>query len=175
MLFFVVGEVGAGKSVIAARAGEQLSLPVYEIDALKKSVYESFPDYDSYRLASTLVPDSYRVALYQNFLQYLLRYSHQHAIVVENFYTIPPRQVLYEAADKFFGGYKVIWITAAPAILAQRLQALRPGHDLPQAWEVNQRLSVQFQGIPEADLILENNDTLTASAQALADFLRAYL
>ncbi len=177
MLFFVVGEVGVGKSAIAARAGGVLSLPVYEVDVLKASVYGSFPDYVRYRKAGALVPDVYRFELYREFLATLCSPGHtpKHALVVENFYTKPPRQVLYAAATRLFAGYKVIWVTASVATLQQRSQTQRVGHDLPNAWKMNRKLATFFQGVPEAELVLPNEAEIESSAQILADFVRLYL
>jgi len=112
MIIFVGGFVGAGKSSIARCLAEQYSFHYYEIDKVKNVIYPQDPDFQHNLTHGLPFKDETRLKVYEkvvtDFADLAQRYTH--LVVDETLHKQKLRQVLFDGAKKYFGGYIIIWV-----------------------------------------------------------------
>lgn len=169
MVIFIGGQIGSGKTSIARALAKRLKIKYLEIDAIKRKLLPSIPDY-RLRLARNIrFPDSFRKKIYRKAAKELkhLAKSEEHLLVDEALVRKSSRQILFHAAKRYFGDYLVVWVKTKEKLIKERLAKPRAGHLLKDSFGMYLAWKKQFQNLNEADIIMDNNQSLGATVAKL--------
>jgi gluconate kinase len=175
MVIFVAGLVGVGKSSIARRLAERLSIHYYDIDEVKKIVYPQDPDFEQNIRNGIPFKEETRLKVFRrvaaDFIH--LAENHKHLVVDETLHLRRPRQVLLEAAKACFGGYVIIWVRADEAVIEQRLRSKdRKDHILTDPLKMYRSFAKEFERFDESHVVCENNGSIEEAAESLLALIR---
>jgi len=175
MVIFVAGLVGVGKSAIARRLAEKLSIHYYDIDAVKKIIYPQDPDFE--RNISDGIPfkEETRLRVFQKVVDdfsHLAEY-HRHLVVDETLHLRRPRQVLFDAAKTYFGGYVIVWVKADEAIIQERLRSKeRKDHILRDPLKMYRSFAKEFESFNGSLIVCENNSSVEEATESVLSLIR---
>ncbi len=162
MIIFVSGDVGAGKSTIAKCLAEEFDCHYYEADIVKGEVYRQDPNYErNYREGIEFSMET-RAKVYKRVIEDLeaLRDDHECVVVDEVLYTRKLRQPLYEAAERLFGSFIVVWVRADEDVVLERLRSKkRVGHLLDDPVPMHNTIKEEFQEFNRSVIFCSNNST----------------
>jgi len=178
MVIFFGGYIGSGKTSLAKVIARRLDILYYEVDEIKKAVVEEdlrlqynvrnnvpFPDEARVKMFSRVVDDFKRLCM-----------THKSIIVDETLHKRSLRQILYDGATRFFGGYIVVWIQASEETIRERLLSdARVDHVLGDPYGMHLSMKKVFDALDEADIIFENNGSLDEAAHLLCNLLQQRL
>jgi len=136
VVIFVAGLPGTGKSSIARCLAEAFSIHYYEIDEVKKVVYPQDPDFEHNMRHGIPFRKETRLKVFEQVLVDFKRLAqtYDHLVVDEALHLKEPRQVLFDGAKAYFGGYLVIWLKTDGAVVEKRLRTKkREDHILKEA------------------------------------------
>jgi len=170
MVIFVAGLVGVGKSSIARRLADRLSIHYYDIDDVKKAVYPQDPDFDKNMRDGIPFKEETRLKVFQKAAADFSRLAehHKHLVVDETLHLRRPRQVLFDAAKACFGAYVVIWIKADEAVIEGRLKTkARKGHILKDPLKMYRSFAKEFESFDESHIVCENNGSVEEATEDL--------
>jgi gluconate kinase len=175
MVIFVAGLVGVGKSAIARRLAERLSIHYYDIDDVKKAVYPEDPDFEQNIRDGIPFKEETRLKVFQKVAADFSRLAehHKHLVVDETLHLRRPRQVLFDAAKACFGAYVIIWIKADEAVVEKRLKSkARKGHILKEPLKMYRSFAKEFERFDESHIVCENNGSLEEATETLVSLIR---
>jgi predicted kinase len=175
MVIFVAGLVGVGKSAIAKRLAERLSIHYYDIDGVKKAIYPQDPDFEKNIRNGIPFKEGTRLKVFQKVVSDFSRLaaSHRHLVVDETLHLRRPRQVLLDAAKTSFGGYVIVWVKADEAVIEQRLTSKsRKDHILTNPLQMYRSFAKEFENFDESLIICENNGSMEQAVESLLSLIR---
>ena len=178
MIIFVSGLIGAGKSTVARALAKAYELHYYDVDEVKKVVYRKDPDYQRNMQQGIPFSDETRTKLYDNVIEALKNLSGQHQCIVvdETLHKREMRHRLFDAAEKYFGGYIVIWVKADEAVIRQRLTAnARSGHILKDPMSMHNTMLAEFEGFERPVIVCRNNYDIDVTVQDMNRFFSTVL
>ena len=175
MVIFVTGLVGVGKSAVARRLAERLSIHYYAVDEVKKVIYPQDPDFEQNIREGIPFKEETRLKVFRQVAADFSRLAenHKHLVVDETMHLRRPRQVLLEAAKACFGGYVIIWVTADEALIEKRLRSKdRKDHILTDPLKMYRSFAKEFESIDESHIVCENNGSLEDAAESVISLIR---
>lgn len=87
-----------------------------------------------------------------------------------------PRQILFDGAKKYFGGYIIIWVKADEEIIRERLTSdKRTEHILEDLFGMYLPLKKEFEEFDHVDIVFENSQPLDVAAERLTGLIREKL
>lgn len=178
MVIFVAGLVGTGKTSLSQALSKKLGIFHYDVDEIKKLIYPTDPDYESNLKNSIPFSEETRAKVFNRVVEDFpqLAKEHKHIIVEEVLNRKNLRQILFDGADKYFGGYIIVWVKSDEAIIKRRLESnQREGHILKNPFGMYLSLKQQYQDFDNADIVFENNGTLEEAANQLTELVKHQL
>lgn len=176
MIVFVGGLIGAGKSTVAKALAAHCSLHYYDVDEVKKSIFKTDPNYEHNMQNGIPFGDEIRKTVYSRVVDDLKALSTKHECIVvdETLHKRALRGLLFEAAEKFFEGYFVIWVQADEDVIIQRLTSrARENHILKDPMAMHNSMLAEFEGFEESVLICRNNKSIEETMQEVQHFFAA--
>jgi dephospho-CoA kinase len=175
MVIFFGGYIGSGKTSLAKVIAHRLGILYYEVDEIKKAVVEDDPHLQ-YNVRNNIpFPDEARAKMFSRVVDDFERLctTHKCIIVDETLHKRPLRQILFDGAKRFFGGYIVVWIQASEETIKERLMnSQRVDHVLGDPYGMHLSMKKVFDDLDEADIIFENNGLLEEASRVLFDLLK---
>lgn len=175
MIVFVAGLVGAGKSSVAKRLADKLSILHYDVDQVKKEVYPQDPDFEYCMTHGIPFREETRLKVFQKVVADFQRLSenHTHLIVEECLHLKRLRQVLFDAAEAHFGGYVVVWVKADEAVIQERLLSKqRKDHILKDPLKMYRSFAKEFEGFEGCHIVCENNGSIEEATESLLSMMK---
>ncbi len=175
MVIFVAGLVGAGKSAIARRLAERLAIHYYAVDDVKKVIYPQDPDFEHNIRDGIPFKEETRLKVFQKVVTDFshLAEKHKHLVVDESLHLKRPRQVLFDAAKAYFGGYVIVWVRADEAIIQERLKRKeRKDHILKDPLKMYRSFAKEFEMFDESHLVCENNGSIEEATESLLSLVK---
>ena len=172
-VIFIAGQIAVGKTTLAVDLSKYLDCPIIDADAIKLAVYRTFPEYEGYMKSGKLIPNEYRLRAYNAISESIENLAAEYSVIIvdENLYVASLRPILYNAAQKSFGAYKIILVTAPEKIILEQLQNKRIGHTLNDPVATYLALKNMFEPMPEADFVISNNGSTEKLFQETLEFL----
>ncbi len=175
MVIFIGGLVGSGKTTLARALGKRLNVYYYDVDRVKEDIYPNDPDY-RYNLDNKIpFSDKTRRKVFVRVVKDFepLAQQHKNIIVDEILHKKVLRQVLFDGAKKYFGGYIIVWIKTDEAIVKSRLATSeREGHMLSGPFEWYLVYKKQFDDFENPDIIFYNNLPIDQAVSQLAGLVQ---
>jgi|GEM_PF-765822 len=175
MVIFVAGLVGVGKSALARRLAERLSIHYYAVDEVKKVIYPQDPDFERNIREGIPFKEETRLKVFQKVVvdfSHLAR-THKHLVVDETLHLKKPRQVLLDAAKAYFGGYVIVWVRADEAVIEQRLRSKdRKDHILTDPLKMYRSFAKEFERFDESHIVCENNGSIEETTENVLSLIR---
>ena len=175
MVIFVAGLVGVGKSAIASRLAERLSIHYYDIDGVKKVIYPQDPDFDRNIRNGIPFKEETRLKVFQKVVTDFSRLAenHRHLVVDESLHLRRPRQVLFDSARAYFGGYVIVWVKADEAVIERRLKSKdRKDHILTDPLKMYRSFAKEFENFDECHIVCENNGSIEEATESLVSLIK---
>jgi len=175
MVIFVAGLVGVGKSAIARRLAERLSIHYYAVDEVKKVIYPQDSDFEQNIREGIPFKAETRLKVFQ---QVAADFSHlaqtnKHLVVDETLHLRRPRKVLFDAAEAHFGGYVIVWVRADEAAIQKRLMSQdRKDHILTDPLKMYRSFAKEFESFDESHIVCENNGSIEEAAESVISLIR---
>ncbi len=177
MLIVVSGLVGAGKSTIARKVSERLSIPLHSIDDDKIETGKKFPQFQHWVENSIPFPDEFRIKVYGTTLERLreLAKEHRHVIVEEVFHRKAVREPLFEKAREIFGGIILTFVEVNEKIVKERLdrRTKEEGHIVGYGMYLT--IKAKFDPFEKIDYTFINNNNFEKNLAEYLQFLREKL
>lgn len=174
MIIFVGGLVGAGKSTIAKALAEHYGLHYYDVDELKREIYPQDPDFEENMRLGRPFRDETRQKLYKRVIEDLVALSakQERIVVDETLHRRDIRAMLFDAAEKQFGSFIVIWVYASEPVIMDRLtNQVREGHMLKDPVAMHQSFLDEFQNFRRSTLMCRNDGTVEESIASLTHLI----
>jgi len=174
MVIFVAGLVGVGKSSIARLLADRLSIHYFAIDEVKKVIYPQDPDFEQNIRNGIPFKEETRLKVFRQVAADLshLSENHKHLVVDETLHLRRPRQVLFEAAKAYFGGYVIVWVRADEAMIQERLKTKdREDHILKDPLKMYRSFAKEFENFDESHIICENNGSIEEATESLLSLI----
>lgn len=171
MIIFVGGIIGAGKSSVAKGLAEHLSVQYYDVDEHKRSIYRQDPDFHRNMENGIPFSEETRMKLFQQVVQDFAELSktHQHLVVDETLHKQRLREYLFAGANKYFGGYLIIWVKASEEVILGRLNTIiREGHVLKDPISMHNAFLKQFEPFDESIIICRNDGALEDTIEEIS-------
>ena len=90
-----------------------------------------------------------------------LSLHHQHLVVDETLHKKKLRDFLFKHAEKYFGGYLIIWVKASEEVILERLTSkVREGHLLKDPVTMHNAFLKEFEPFEESIIICRNEGEL---------------
>jgi gluconate kinase len=154
---------------------DRLGILYYEVDQVKKAVVEEDPGLQYNVRNNVPFPDEARIKMFSRVVDDFARLCEaQKCIIVdETLHKRPLRQILYEGARRYFGGYIVVWIQASEETIRERLMnSQREDHVLGDPYGMHLSMKKVFDDLDEADIIFENDGPLEEATNDLLEQLK---
>lgn len=125
MLIVVAGSIGAGKSTVAAALADALEIPLVSVDDDKRAEGARTPGFDAWVASGRPFPDEFRSKAFDRTLGRLaaLVTESAHAVVEETFHRKAIRDPFFDSGGTLMGGFILVEVVAAEAVVLERLQA----------------------------------------------------
>lgn len=160
MIIFFGGLIGAGKSSVAKGLAEHLSLHYYDVDEPKRVIYREDPAYQHNMDNGIPFSKETRMKVFQKVVNDFSKLSktYEHMVVDETLHKKELREYLFQGANKYFGGYIIVWVQASEDVILGRLtNKVREGHILKDPVGMHQAFVKEFEPFDET-IISCNND-----------------
>ena len=173
MLILFAGNVGSGKTTLAARLSADFGIPLYEVDRLKRELYPLDPDFERNMQESIPFKDETRMTAYRRACEELkaMAASHPHVLVDEAMHKRIFRETFRTAAEPFGGSYLILVRISEETMRRRLTPEARPGHMVRDPLAMALALEKQSEPMDdEADLVVDNDGP---PEEAYARILRA--
>lgn len=163
MIIFVGGLIGAGKSSVAQGLAKHLALPYYDVDEHKRPIYRADPDFEHNMEHGIPFCEATRMQLFNKVVSDFEALSrlHRHMVVDETLHKKQLREYLFKGAEKYFGGYLIIWVKASEEVIIDRLTSkVREGHLLKDPVTMHNAFLQEFEPFEESIIICRNEGEL---------------
>ena len=170
MIIFVGGLPGAGKSSVSRRLADKLGFYYYDIDEIKKEVYQQDPDFEHNMAHGIPFKDETRQKVFERVVEDFkyMRDSYEHMVVDETLHKRELRHVLFDGAKKYFKNYFIIWVEVDEAIVAQRFASkVREGHILKDPMKMHLGFKREFEPFQKSSIHCLNNTSLDKTVDDL--------
>ncbi|MGH1353291.1 MAG: AAA family ATPase [Methyloligellaceae bacterium] len=160
MIIFVGGLIGAGKSTVAKSLATKYGLFYYDVDEVKKVVYQQDPDYEKNLQNAIPFCDETRKKLYDRVVDDIKAFSNSYEclIVDETLHKREMRHQLFDAAEKYFGNFIVIWVKADEEVIKERLTSkVRKNHILKDPMSMHNAMLAEFETFEQPVIVCRNN------------------
>ncbi|MDU8926102.1 AAA family ATPase [Alisedimentitalea sp. MJ-SS2] len=160
MIIFVGGLIGAGKSTIARRIAGEFGCHYYDADDTKRRFFEADPDFERNMAEGIPFSDATRVKVFEQVIADLemMRERHDHVVVDETLHRRDLRQRLYQAAERLYGSFLIVWVRADDEVILERLSStVRKGHVLDDPVAMYQGFRKTFQEFNRPVIVVNNN------------------
>ena len=160
MIIFVGGLIGAGKSTIARQIAAEFECHYYDADETKRRFFRDDPDFERNLAQGIPFSDETRIKVFEQVIRDLetLRESHTHVVVDETLHRRDLRQRLYDAAERLFGSFLIVWVRADDEVILERLSStVREGHVLDDPVAMYQGFRKTFQEFNRPVIVVNNN------------------
>ncbi|OPY81122.1 MAG: dephospho-CoA kinase [Syntrophorhabdus sp. PtaU1.Bin153] len=175
MVIFFGGYIGSGKTSLAKAISEKLGIPYYEVDLIKKVVIEEDPDLERNVKQNIPFPDEARIKMFTRAVEDFadLSKTHEWLIVDETLHKRAIRQILFDGATKYFGGYMVVWVQADEETIKERLSSKeRTNHVLGDPYGMYLSMRKVSEPLDDADIVFKNTGGLDEATERLAGLIR---
>ncbi len=177
-LIAVAGEIGAGKSTIAAEVSRRLAIPVHSIDEDKWFVGASWPDFEQWIADGVPFPDEFNHEVFGRTLAQLRELAVPGAtlIVEESFQRKNLRDPFFDSARELFGRMYLVEIVVDEEVALAHLERRarnESGHMAGRRmYETLRRLADPLENV---DLVVDNNGELSLAVNEVCRHLNAFL
>ena len=175
VVIFVAGLPGTGKSSIAKCLAEKYSIHYYDIDEVKKVIYPQDPDFEYNMRHGIPFKEETRLKVFEQVMvdfKQLAKKCH-HLVVDEALHLKRSRQVLFDGAKAYFGGYVVVWVKTDEALVEARLRNKnRKNHILKDPEKMYPAFAKDFERFDESYIVCENNGSLEETTQRCTDLMK---
>ena len=176
MIIFVGGLIGAGKSTIAKGLASHFEIPYFDVDEIKKVVYQKDPDFERNLREGIPFSDEIRMEVFQavcHDLEMLIG-EHPHIVVDETLHKREIRQVLYDQARRIAGGFVIIWVHANEELILERLGGhKREGHILDDPLPMHNMMRKEFENYKRCIIDCPNNETPNDAVNDLVNLIES--
>jgi len=175
VVIFFGGYIGSGKTSLAKAISERLGILYYEVDLIKKVVVEEDPSLEYNVKQNIPFPDEARIRMFNRVVDDFARLSKTHACLIadETLHKKNTRQILFDGATKYFGGYAVVWVQTDEETIKERLGAKeRTDHVLGDPYGMYLSMKKVFEPFDKADIVFENAGSLDEAADRLTILIR---
>ena len=171
MLIVIAGLVGAGKSTLARKVSESLSIPFYSIDDDKVETGKKYSQFQHWIENSIPFPHEFRIQVFNSTLQGLrkLAKKHNHAIVEETFHKKTIRKPFFEEAGKIFGGITLTFVETDEKFIKERLELRAKKENHIAGYGMYLSFKPKFEHFDKTDYTFINNNNFEEN---LAEYLR---
>jgi len=176
MVIFFGGYIGSGKTTLAKAIAEKIGIIDYEVDTVKKAVVAEDSQLQYYTRNNIPFPDEARIKMFLRVVDDFERLckTNKCIIVDETLHKKSLRGILYDGARRYFGEYIVVWIQASEATIKERLMSShRVDHVLGDPYGMHLSLKKVFDDLDEADIVFENNGSISDAAEILGSMIEA--
>ncbi len=176
MIIFIGGLVGAGKSSLARSLSTRLSILHYGIDEVKKVIYPQDPDFEHNMHHGIPFSDETRVKVFERVVEDFqeLRKTHSHIIVDETLHKRKLRQILFEGANKYFGGYIIVLVKTNENKTRDRLiDKGRSNHILKDPMKMYYGFAREFESFNESYVVSDNNGTMDETTESVCSLFQS--
>ncbi len=175
MVIFIGGLIGTGKTSLAKGVANKLGYFYYDVDAVKKEIYPTDPNYE-YNLKNNIpFSDETRIRTFEKVVKDFsdLSKKHKDIIVDETLHKKALRQILFDGAKKYFGKYIIVWVKVDEEIIKKRLTTNeRKGHILKDPFGMYLSFKKQFEDFDNVDIVFENNSSIEKSVESLSKMIK---
>jgi gluconate kinase len=175
VVIFVAGLVGVGKSSVARFLADRLSFYYYDVDEVKKLIYPQDPDFVRNMKHGIPFREGTRLKVYQKAVTDFQRLAqtHKHLVVDECLHLKKLRQVLFDAAKAYFGGYAIVWVRADEAVVHERLKKKRrKGHILADPFKMYRSFAKEFEDFDESHIVCNNTGSIEEATGSLLSLIQ---
>ncbi|HBA55605.1 AAA family ATPase [Syntrophorhabdus aromaticivorans] len=175
MVIFFGGYIGSGKTSLAKAISERLGILCCEVDLIKKAAIEEDPRL-AYNVKQNIpFPHEARIRMFTRVVKGFADLSKTHTclIVDETLHNKVTRQILFDGATKYFGGYMVVWVQADEETIKKRLSNKeRTDHVLGDPYGMHLSMRKVFDPLDKADIVFKNTGSLDEAADRLTALIR---
>ena len=148
---------------------------MYEMDDLKKHYRTQQNDFHHYIQHNLQFPDTRWQDIYYHAIEQRKNIASlsPHMIVCDVLYKSCNREILFEAANQLFGGYRIIVIESDSTIIKERLQSqTRTNHILIDPYTRYLSLQYDFEPFDKIDLNIDNNTDISHATNKVRDYIQ---
>ena len=177
MLIVIAGMVGAGKSTVAQKVSERLSIPFHSIDDDKAETGKRYPQFPHWVENSIPFSDEFRIEVFESTLKRLreLAKKHRHAIVEETFHKKAIREPFFKEARKIFGGIILTFVETDEKLVKERLERRTEEEDHMAGYGMYLSFKSKFEPFEKIDYTFKNNECFEKNFEEYLQFLREKL
>lgn len=177
MLIIIAGLVGAGKSTLARKVSESLSIPFYSIDDDKVETGKKYSQFQHWIENSIPFPDEFRIQVFKSTLEGLrkLKKNNSHAIVEETFHKKAIREPFFKEAGKIFGGITLTYVKTDEIIIKERLDLRTKKENHIAGYGMYLSFKPKFEHFDKTDYTFINNNNFEENLAEYLQFLRKKL
>lgn len=175
VVIFFGGHIGTGKTSLARVISKRLGIHYYEVDEVKKAVVEECPGLQHNVRNNIPFPDEARIKMFTRVVGEFERLCKTYSCIIvdETLHKKSLRKILFDGAQKYFGGYIVVWIQASEETIKERLMSgQRVDHVLGDPYGMHLSMKKVFDELDEADIVFENNGFLDEAAKKLENMIQ---
>ncbi len=175
MVIFIGGLPGSGKSSIARSLAEKLPVNYYDVDEVKRVIGPQDPDFGYNMKHGIPFTEEVRLKVFEKVVEDFesLSKSNEHLLVDESLHLKKSRQVLFDGAKAYFGGYVIVWIKTDEAIVEERLTGKeRTGHILSDPMKMYRSFAKEFEPFDGSYIVCENNGSIGETTEKLYSMIQ---
>ena len=177
MLIIIAGMVGAGKSTVARKVSDGLSVPFHSIDVDKAETGKRYPQFQHWVDNGIPFPDEFRIEVFETTLKRLreLAKEHLHVIIDETFHKKAIREPFFEEAANIFGGIILTFAETDDILIKERLERRTEEEDHMAGYEMYLSFKSKFEPFDRIDYLFSNNEHFEKNLAEYLRFLREKL
>ena len=177
MLIVIAGMVGAGKSTVARKVSDGLSIPFHSIDVDKAETGKKYPQFQHWIDNNIPFPDEFRIKVFETTLKRLreLAKEHLHAIIEETFHKKAIREPFFEEARKIFGGIILTLVETDEKFVKERLERRTEEENHMVGYGMYLSFKSKFEPFDRIDYSFNNNKHFEKNLTEYLQFLRIRL
>lgn len=174
MIIFVGGLIGAGKSTVAKGLAERLGFLYFDLDEVKREVYDRDPENARLLEAGIPVGLQTRAQVYQEAIGRItpLLETHPNVVFDDTLHFRRFRHEMWDAMESLGHQAITVWVRADESVIKQRLTATpREGHVLKDPMPLLDQMMRDFEDFHHSLLMCPNNGALDDTLDDLISLL----